>query len=64
MFRLLFVHYTCCSVCIADCKTFLEIAAYSVGNLFSLSFVCMDFFLFISQFAERMCFLMTPVHVH
>ena len=36
MFHLMFVHYTFSAVCVA---TFWEIAARSVGHVFSLSFV-------------------------
>ena len=39
LFRLIFVHYTLCSVWVAECTTFWEIAAHSVGHLLSSSFV-------------------------
>ena len=39
MFHLMFVHYTFSSAWVAQVVTFWEIAAHSVGHLFSLSFV-------------------------
>ena len=39
MFHLMFVHYTFSSVRVAEWPPFGEIAARSVGHLFSLSFV-------------------------
>ena len=39
MFHLMFVHYTFSSVWVAEWPPFGEIAARSVGHLFSLSFV-------------------------
>ena len=39
MFHFMFVHYTFSSVWIAEWPPFLEIAARSVSNLFSLYFV-------------------------
>ena len=39
MFHLMFVHYTFSSVWVAEWPSFWEIAAHSVGHLFSLSFV-------------------------
>ena len=39
MFHFMFVHYTFSSVWVAEWPSFFEIAARSVGNLFSLYFV-------------------------
>ena len=39
MFHFMFVHYTFCSVWVAEWPPFLKIAARSVSNLFSLYFV-------------------------
>ena len=41
IFRLMFVYYTLCSVWVAECTSFWEIAAHAVGHMFSLSFVYM-----------------------
>ena len=62
MFHLMFVYYTFGSVWVA---IFWEIAARSVGHMFSLSFVYL-YLLFISNFSfhSRVWLMIAPVPVH
>ena len=65
MFHLMFIHYTFSSVWVAEWPPFLEIAAHSVGHLFTLSFVYL-LYLFISRFGfmSGIWLLIAPVPVH
>ena len=65
MFHLMFVHYTFSSVWVAWWPPYWEIAAHSVGHIFSLSFVYL-YFSFISHFGFKtgIWLLIAQIPVH